>query len=87
MKINFNNVRRNACRAHDRLVRLLNASIDDGQVIIDVDLLEDVMNDLRMAVGAIASTYEDGNDDFKDVFEEMYPSPEHMEFYNPENDD
>lgn len=87
MKINFNNVRRNACRAHDRLVRLLNASIDDGQVIIDVDLLEDVMNDLRMSVGTIASTYEDGNDDFKDVFEEMYPEPKHMEFYNPEKEE
>lgn len=36
MKINFNNVRRNACRAHDRLVRLLNASIDDGPVSVEV---------------------------------------------------
>lgn len=87
MKINFNNVRRNACRAHDRLVRKLNAATKDGQVRISVDNLEDVMNDLRMAVGAIASTYEEGNDDFKDVFEEMYPEPGHMEFFNPEQDE
>lgn len=89
MTINFNNVRRNACRAHDRLVKLLNASIDDGQVIIDVDLLEDVLNDLRMSIGAIAGSSVDGDEDFKDVFEEMYPteSEGHMEFFNPESED
>jgi hypothetical protein len=89
MKINFNNARRNACRTHDRLVKLLNASIDDGQVIIDVDLLEDVMNDLRMYIGSIAGTSVDGNEDFKDVFEELYPAENngHMEFFNPESED
>jgi hypothetical protein len=89
MKINFNNVRRNACRTHDRMIKLLNASIDDGQVIVDVDMLEDVLNDLRMAIGAIASTYIEGDDDFKDVFEEMYPAEtkSHMAFFNPQDED
>lgn len=90
MKVNFNNARRNACRAHDRLIKILNAHISGGSinsVIVDCDDLEDVLNDLRMSIGTIASVYEEGNDDFKDVFQELYPEEDdHMAFFNPEKE-
>lgn len=93
MKINFNNVRKQALYRYDALVEKLNAAIirnDDnyakpndirhdhdvnlkGYVVIDTEDIEDILSDLRMMIGSIASTYEEGNEDFKDVFSEVYP--------------
>jgi hypothetical protein len=93
MKVNFNNVRKQALYRYDALVSKLNAAIikhEDsyglpndvhhghdvnlkGYVVIDPDDIQDTLNDLRMMLGTIASCYEEGNDDMKDVFSEVYP--------------
>ncbi len=90
MKINFNNCRKQACYAYDRLVDVLNYSRDEDDkniIVIDADDLYDVMNDLRMFIGSCAMTYEEGNEDFKDVFEEIYPEPKAMAILKTSEDD
>ena len=93
MKVNFNNVRKQALYRYDALVTKLNAAIikdDDqwcrpndvhhghdinlkGYVCIDAEDIQETLNDLRMMLGTIASCYEEGNDDMKDMFSEVYP--------------
>lgn len=102
MKVNFNNLRRQAVIAHNKLVMKLNEAkcpdkavgdwIDDyGQlrentIIIEADELEDVMNDLRQMIGGVAMTYKEGDEDFKDIYAEMYPevSGKAMAIFYPE---
>jgi hypothetical protein len=93
MKVNFNNVRKQALYRYDSLVQKLNAAIiqnDDqyakpndtfhgqdvnlrGYVVVDAEDIQPVLNDLRMMLGTIASCFEEGNEDMKDVFSEVYP--------------
>lgn len=109
MKVNFNNVRKQALYRYDALAGILNRSIirgDDewarpndvchgqpinlkGYVVIDAEDLDDIMNDLRMLIGTIASCYEEGNDDHADVFSEVYPegTEKAMAVFNPEVDE
>jgi len=84
MNINFNNVRRQACIAYDKLVDKLNTNEtnDNGTVIVDLKDIYEEMNDLRMMIGSIAMTYEEGDDKFKDVYEELYPEGKQMAILN-----
>lgn len=69
MKIDFNNVRRQACFAYDRLCKTLNASKEyEGYMLVNPDSIQKDMDDLRMMIGSIAMTYEDDRDDFKNVY-------------------
>lgn len=106
MKINYNGIRRNACRAHDKLVKALNRAIikndqyalpNDikhgqevnikGYIVIDPEEIENVMESLRSAIGTMAMTFDEDNEDFKNVFEDLYPGEDdHMEFFNPEEE-
>lgn len=56
----------------------------NGFVLIEADALQSVMDNLRMLIGTIGMTYEEDNEDFKDVFEPMYPENEGMVCFNPE---
>ena len=89
MKINFNNVRKQAMFSYDRLCERLNSHIrkegqetlwlDDfgriekGTIVIDAESLQNEMENLRSLIGSIACTFEPENEDFKDVYEEAYP--------------
>lgn len=74
MKVNFNAVRRNACLTHDKLVRALNKCKNhEGHILVDPNILENYLGDLRSFLCTIASTYIEDDDDFKDVFSELYP--------------
>lgn len=108
MKVNFNNVRKQALYRYDDLVEKLNAAIikrDDqyampndvfhgheinikGYVLIDAEEIEEPLQSLRMLLGTIASCYEDGNDEMKDVFSEVYPedSDEEMALFNEQEE-
>jgi hypothetical protein len=108
MKVNFNNVRKQALYRYDSLVEKLNAAIirnDDqyavpndvyhgqqvnlkGYVLIDADDIQETLNGLRMMLGTIASCYEEGNDDMKDMFSEVYPEGTNkaMAVFNEEED-
>ena len=90
MKINFNNVRKQACFAYDRLVETMNENRDEEDndiIILSAEELYDVMNDLRMTIGTIAMTYEDDNEEFKDMFQEIYPEPKGMAILKTSEDD
>lgn len=68
MQINFNNVRRKAGRSYNRLVKFLLAKNNEGTITFLDHEIEDTMNDLRSSIGAIMCTYEEGDDDFIDVY-------------------
>ena len=77
MKVNFNAVRRNACLTHDKLVRSLNKCKNhEGYILVDPSILKNYLGDLRSFLCTIASVYIEGDDDFKDVFNELYPESE-----------
>lgn len=63
-----------------------NQEIDiKGYVLIDKDDLHTVLNDLRMLIGTIASTYEPGDISFKDVYSEVFEEEnKSMEEFDPE---
>lgn len=101
MRIDFNNVRRQACISYDKLCRKLNDArcdeangdwidgygrVDKGTIIIEPEQLDDVMNDLRMMIGSIASSYLEGDAEVANVYDELYPenSEKRMAEFNPE---
>jgi hypothetical protein len=106
MKVNFNNVRRQALYRHDSLVEKLNKAIirnEDqyavpndvyhgqqvnlkGYVLIDAEDIHEVLNDLRMMLGTIASCYEEGNDEMKDIYSEVYPEDKTMAVFNDDEE-
>jgi hypothetical protein len=67
MKIDFNNVRRQAIAAYSRVVRKLRAHTEGGQMSIDVCEIETDMDDLRSALVGIGATFEPGNAEFECV--------------------
>lgn len=102
MKVNFNNLRKQAIYSYDSLVEKLNAAIikedisgtwvdgfgwvNKGSVIIDAEDLQKNLDDLRSLIGSIAMVYEEGNEDFKDVYSEVFPEDkeERMQSFNDE---
>lgn len=84
MKIDFNNVRIQACHAYDKLVRVLNSSEEyEGYMLVNPGDIEEHLNDLRMMIGAIAMSYEPDNEDIKNV----YPDDYSMETFSFNNDE
>ena len=57
-----------------------------GYVLIDADYIQDELDTLRQMIGTIAMTYEKQNEDFTDIFEEVYPKGKHMNFFNRTED-
>ena len=87
MEVNFNNLRKQACIAYDRLCRKINAAIDNSEnddelESISTDYIQKEMDELRMMIGAIAMCYEEGNPDTADVYTELYGDGS-MESFNP----
>lgn len=88
MKINFNNVRRQACFAYDGLVKELNNSKEhEGYLLVNPERIEKRLNDLRMMIGSIAMTYEDGNPDFEDVYAKEYPEGKELATFEFESEE
>jgi len=77
MKVNFNNLRKQALFSYHRLTVKLNEAIEsdevDGRIDIDPDDIQQEMDDLRSYLFSIALTYKEGNEGFKDVSEESEP--------------
>jgi hypothetical protein len=89
MKVDFNNLRLKALKAHDSLIRTLNEHIlSEGYTVhVDCDQIASDLEDLRQYIGGIAMVYEEGNDNFKNVFEDHYPEGKSMAVFNPEPDE
>ena len=75
MKVNMNNLRRQACFAYDRLVKKLNANTKEGwrgkYVEIDAWEIEDDLNDLRQMVYAMAYCYIKDDPEFANLADEV----------------
>ncbi len=104
MTINYNNLRKQAIYSYESLVEKLNNSIikekqfaepnDEGHcnikgyVLINANDIEKDINNLRRMIGAIAMTSVEGEDDFKDVYEEIFPNEDQqMKLFNQEQED
>ena len=92
MKVNFNNIRKQACYAYDNLANKLNNAIKEyekehlekGYLLIDCDEIEEEMNDLQMLIGTIAMCHNEDDPDMVDVFKEIYPDGKTMICFNPD---
>ena len=101
MKVNFNNLRRQAVhRYNDLCVKLNQAKVttDDnvfiegygwlhkGDIVIRCEEIEKEMTDLRMLIGSVAMVYLEGDKEFANVYEEMFPenTDKQMAEFNPE---
>lgn len=105
MTVNFNNLRKQAIYAYDRLTQKLNDAIikndeqyaepnDEsyqnikGYVLINAEEIQKDMDSLRQMIGSIAMTYIEGDNEFKDVFQELFPEEhEGLKHFNEENDE
>lgn len=104
MSVDFNNVRKQALFAYESLVNKLNEAIVkkdqyvdlndedsiniNGYVVIDVEYIQKNMDSLRSFIGIMAMTSIEGDEDFKDVYEEVFPEEEEksMICFNPESE-
>ena len=101
MEVNFNNLRKQACFAYDRLANKLNNCIlseyeygdkksngksISGNMLVDVEDIQEAMEGLRRLIGSIAMCYNEDDPDMKDVFEEIYPDDKNMIYFNSENE-
>ena len=83
MEVNFNNLRRQACIAYDKLTSKLNSKTDyKGEIILNTEYIQKEMDELRMMIGTIAMCYEEGDPDKADVYTELYGDGA-MESFNP----
>ena len=103
MEVNFNNLRKQALFAYDSLAEKLNCSfLEDnewgtsktekremisGNMLIDSDDIQKDMDNLRMLIGSIASVYEPDDENFKDIYSEVYTDDKRMVSFNPDADE
>ena len=81
MEVNFNNLRKQAIYAYEKLVDKLNFSMQNYEIdyneknIIKINAkeIENDLNSLKTILGTIALCNIPGDDDIKDVFSEIYP--------------
>lgn len=83
MGIDFNNTRRRGLKSFIHLTEKLNKNIENGVITIDIEEIETLYDDLRMALICIAFSYNDGDPDFKDLSEEF---PEDIPTLNPQEE-
>jgi hypothetical protein len=99
MNVNFNNLRKQACYSHDRLVQTLNANIYKGDeyihmpngnyrnladcVIVDAEDIKKELDELRQLIATIASCYEPDDEKFAMV----YPEDKPMVVFNDTEED
>jgi len=100
MNVNFNNARKQAIYSYESLVKKLNENISEnkekgneneyGETIISIspEEIQKDMDGLRTFIGMIAMVYLEGENDFKDVYQEVFPdkSSQVMTLFNNEED-
>lgn len=70
MKVDFNNLRKQACYSYDRLCTKLNGNItetDNNIVHLCTHDIQKDMDELRMYIGSIASVYIEDDPDFAEI--------------------
>lgn len=87
MEVNFNNLRKQACIAYDKLCSRLNSEIDeDGYIEIYASYIQGEMDTLRNMLVLIAMSYEENDPDMIDVWTDLYGKDGSMESFNEESD-
>ncbi len=86
MEVNFNNMRKQAVYAMDDLIKRLNESInrDDeyatvngrhqtvkDHVVVDVEDIQKSVDELRSLIMTMTCIYEPGDDNFKNLYDEV----------------
>jgi len=84
MKVNFNEVRKRALLAYERLCGKLNEAIVDRKIDIHVQEIQKDMDDLKLNLGVIAMTFDPDVEGFDDVFSSVYDEDERMTQFNQE---
>ena len=88
MEVDFNNLRKQTCKAYDKLCSRLNSEIDeDGNIDIAASYIQGAMDDLRMMIGSTAMCYEEGDPDMIDVWTDLYGESGSMESFNPNGEE
>lgn len=73
MKVNFNNLRRQLCFSHDRLIHELNTSQEhEGYLLVDPNSIAEELNHLRQLIGSVAMTFNENDPEFEDVYQKEY---------------
>lgn len=87
MKVSFDGLRTRLAYSYHSLCKTLNNSIQesgkeysDNMIRVDPDEIQEEMDDLRMYIMTLCACYEEGEDGFKDISEEVKPIAE----FNPE---
>lgn len=73
MDVDINQLRIGLAKNTDRLIKKLNHNItEDGDVIIPVQEIEDLIEDIRQRVWILCCVYDDTHgDDFREVWEDV----------------
>jgi hypothetical protein len=86
MTVNFDGLRSQLAYAYDGLTQILNRSIieskkdyGDDHIRISPDEIQEEMDDLRSRIMVLCCCYEEGDDGFKDISEEVKP----IAYFNP----
>jgi len=98
MNVDFNNLRRQAVISYEKLAKMLNATkasecdygiflygsgrIKKDTIVLDADDIQEIMDDLRMTIGAISACYDEKDDNFKNIFDELFPEGTTMTSFN-----
>lgn len=80
MDVDFNNLRRQACIAYDKLCDKLNGKIKDGEIRISAEYIQKDMDDLRSLISTIANVFDKDNPEFQVA----YPTDRRMSWFNEE---
>lgn len=72
MRIDFNNARKQAIWAYNRLTTKMNHNIrGTGEVEVMATVIQEDMDFLRNTLISIACSYDDGNPDFRDLSDDI----------------
>ena len=74
MNVDMNNLRKQAIYSYARLCKTLNAhkgKMLNVSIIVDIDDIQADMDDLRQCLVALACCYNEGDDDFREVIDEV----------------
>ena len=58
-----------------------------GYVLIDANDIKTMLNDMRMLIASVAGCSVDDDEDFKDIYQEMFPGNKRMAIFNKEEEE
>ena len=87
MKINFNGLRRQMANSYNSLVRILNTDMEGCTITTEHDSIEEDINNLRSQIGALLCIYDEKDEDFDDLSNDVKLIQLHDSYGNMEDPD